>query len=135
MQYLHTIAFSIEKLKRGVVKIEICSSLNQIFNELLNLNNDDSEIIIKQIIEDTNNKFWNYYSVIYDIVKKWSKKTKIKIYCYQLMSTLVSHGTYSFQSEKSKELISLLTTSLKETKTNRKIYLELISSYIKVFYN
>jgi hypothetical protein len=88
-------------------------------------------------------------AAIFNTIKKWSKKNKLRIPCYQLMSTIVCYGSISILADRGSDLLSMLIAGIKvfsshnslslvslrdikDSKT-RGSFLEAISSYIHGF--
>ncbi|KAF2078566.1 hypothetical protein CYY_000189 [Polysphondylium violaceum] len=121
-QYFAKMQLEMEKASRAVFVQSVCYTICKAFPRMFNSSTP---------LENVPDSFWTIAKKMYDIIWKWTKKSKLKPICIRTLFAMVG-CSQEFLSSKSTDLLNLFSTSYKETssKATRKSYLECIIQYI-----
>eukprot|EP01117_Protostelium_nocturnum_P005277 TRINITY_DN1925_c0_g1_i2.p1 TRINITY_DN1925_c0_g1~~TRINITY_DN1925_c0_g1_i2.p1 ORF type:complete len:2091 (+),score=477.46 TRINITY_DN1925_c0_g1_i2:1718-7990(+) len=123
--FFQTVTSVAEKVQRGVLRQEICSSMSQVMETAFSkVSNSD--------FEKAGPKLYIHFQSLFTTARKWSKKTKLRSICYKLMSALVAYGGIAFFADKGPELVDAFVAGLKD-KATRRPYLESVLTYVGSF--
>ncbi|EGC40018.1 hypothetical protein DICPUDRAFT_147196 [Dictyostelium purpureum] len=123
-QYFAKILIEMEKVSRAVFIQSMCYTLIHAYPKMFNSNT---------IYQNVPEPFWPITQKIYDLILKWTKKSKLKPICIRTLFAMVGSSPEFFIG-KGGDLLALWSSSFKETssKNTRKSYLE---SLIQFFNN
>ncbi|KYQ91286.1 hypothetical protein DLAC_08226 [Tieghemostelium lacteum] len=128
-QYFAKILIEMEKVSRAVFIQSMCYTIVKAFPKMFNSNT---------ILSNVPEHFWTIIQKMYDIIMKWTKKSKLKFVCIKALFSMIGCNQEFFTS-KGTELLQLLSSTFKETSNRqvRKAYLECLVQYfntIKTLY-
>jgi len=102
--YLNDLVKLMKKVERGVLRQEICSSLKAVFSNILAPGSEQRQAEWEEFARKfpkSVDDFFRVYEEIYDIVAKWSSKSKHTLFSYDLLwKMVVLHKQYSFYASK-----------------------------------
>lgn len=133
--YFSGLAAQMKKIDRGVLRMEVCESLRQIFVKILPSKANTRQTTQWDLFQASESKeyveFQDAVDKIYQIVKQWSKKDKHSPFCYDVMCVMVcAVRSPKFYTKYSGELFGLLCGGLKKEKLHAKC-LECCAFYVR----
>ncbi|EFA82257.1 hypothetical protein PPL_04680 [Heterostelium album PN500] len=120
-QYFSKILLEMEKASRAVFQQSICFTIIRTFPKMFG----------QSSIANVPPTFWPVVQKMYDIVLKWTKKSKLKQLCIRTLAVMASISE-EFMSTRGTDLLTLIGNSMKEVKTRRHYLESLITYFIGV---
>lgn len=123
LEYLTALLAEMKNVDRGVLRQEICQSLDSIYTKILSPHVPDATLRTSEwhsfMRSEKGVEDWNVtYERIYTIIAKWSTKSKHTIFCYRLLTHMIVHSrniTF-FQNKKRFDVVTELIKGIKSEK-------------------